>query len=275
MKRILMILALLLLFAQSVSAANNVSDINADVVIAGDGSAAITEVWEGVFDEGDEFVIPIDLSEMYLSDFTVSDSEGEYEYVSDWESLASFEEKSRKCGITRDEDGTKLRFGISSYGEKSFTVSYTLDHFAKGYNECDVADFILVAPGESQYSAKAAVSFSLGNGRTIEKDGSSVWAFGCDASVSYADGIVTVASKKALKDGEYMRVMLSLENGTVNPAVYLEEPFENKKNAVFEETGYSEESEAPVWIVIAAAVAVIAAVAIFTALKKRRGKTKK
>lgn len=271
MKRVLMILALTSLFAQSVLAANNVSDINADVVIGGDGSAAITEAWEGVFDEGDELIIPIDLSDMYLSDFTVSDSEGEYEYVSDWESLGSFEEKSRKYGITRDENGTSLCLGISSYGERSFTISYTLDHFAKGYNECDVADFVFVAPGASLYPTNVTVKFSLGNGRTIEKDDSSVWAFGCDASVSYDDGSVTIASKKALTKSEYMRVMLSIENGTINPSVYLEEPFENKKNAVFEETGYSEESGIFVWVVIAAVV-VIAAAMVFIVLKKKREK---
>ncbi|MDD4844373.1 MAG: hypothetical protein PHU31_08575 [Anaerotignum sp.] len=117
-KIILPILCTLLFFAllpQAAYAVSNVSDINVDVGIIGDGSAYITQTWNCDFNEGAEGYIPIEnLGEMSISNFRVSDENGAYQLMEDWEVGASFKVKSRKCGIVETSEGYELCWGISS-----------------------------------------------------------------------------------------------------------------------------------------------------------------
>ena len=88
------------LLGQAAFAANNVSDITVDVVIYDDGSAHIAQTWNCDFSEGTEGYIPIEnLGEMTISDFLVSDENGPYTYIDNWNINASFDEKAGKCGI--------------------------------------------------------------------------------------------------------------------------------------------------------------------------------
>lgn len=88
-------LLFLVLMGQATLGANNVSDINVDVVIYNDGSAYITQTWNCNFTEGTEGYITIEnLNEMSISDLLVSDINGPYTYLESWNVKASFQEKS-------------------------------------------------------------------------------------------------------------------------------------------------------------------------------------
>ena len=49
----------------------------------------------------------------------MSDADGEYTSVDEWNIDASFAEKSRKCGINKTDEGVELCFGISEYGQNT------------------------------------------------------------------------------------------------------------------------------------------------------------
>ncbi len=54
-------------------------------VIYGDGSMHITQTWEGRFEEGTESYIPMNAPDYFsISELTVSDQNGSYAKVSDW-----------------------------------------------------------------------------------------------------------------------------------------------------------------------------------------------
>ena len=105
------------------AASNHVTNIDIEVVIREDGSAVITQYWTGEFEEGTENYLPIRLDGLGLSEFTVSDENGPYTLISDWDIDASFEEKAGKCGIVSTDEGVELCFGITEYGYKEYTFS--------------------------------------------------------------------------------------------------------------------------------------------------------
>ena len=59
-------------------AQNNVKSIDISAAVADDGSARIVQTWSGSFDEGTENYIPIRTDGIGISDFSVSDADGEY-----------------------------------------------------------------------------------------------------------------------------------------------------------------------------------------------------
>src|SRR5690554_4424803 len=75
-----------ILMTQTAWGANNVSDISVDVGIYDDGSAYITQTWNCNFTEGTEGYITIEnLNEISISDFLISDKNGPYTYLENWD----------------------------------------------------------------------------------------------------------------------------------------------------------------------------------------------
>ena len=91
------ILCLYFIFSVPVPAfaANKVNTIDIKAVLNRDGSMHITQVWEGDFGEGTESYIPMNTPDyLTISQLTVSDQNGSYETVPDWDVDWSFEEKA-------------------------------------------------------------------------------------------------------------------------------------------------------------------------------------
>ena len=85
---------ILVLCSATAFAANNVSEIDIDVTIRDDGSAYIVQNWQGTFNEGTENYIPINTEDIAVSEFMVSDINGNYTFVENWDVDLSFEEKA-------------------------------------------------------------------------------------------------------------------------------------------------------------------------------------
>ena len=119
MKRFLRIalvaLAALCLLSVTVLADNHVSEIAIDVTLFPDGSAYIVQDWRGTFTEGTENYIPIRTEGIAIRDLKVSDIDGAYTTVPQWDVDWSFDEKARKCGILENDDGVELCFGITLF----------------------------------------------------------------------------------------------------------------------------------------------------------------
>lgn len=121
-----LILCFALLFALPLPAfaANQVHAMDIQAVLYEDGSIRITQNWEGSFEEGTESYIPINAPDyLTISELTVSDQNGSYDTVPDWNIDWSFEEKARKCGIYDTDSEHEICFGISQYGQNRYTIA--------------------------------------------------------------------------------------------------------------------------------------------------------
>ena len=110
--------------------ANSINNIRMDIYIDASGTAHVTEVWDAKLNEGTEGYKPYyNLGESTISNFQVKMGNKEFTYNDNWNTSDSFEEKSYHNGINYLSDGVELCFGISSYGQNTYTLSYDISNF--------------------------------------------------------------------------------------------------------------------------------------------------
>ena len=230
-------------FLWGTAAANNVSDINIDVTVKNDGSALIVQHWTGTFNEGTENYIPINTGGIGVSDLAVSDEKGEYEYTDGWDVNAGFDEKAGKCGINPTSDGVELCFGISDYGEKAYTIGYTVTDFIKGYSDFDGTNFMLINPGMSTFPTMGTITLSMENGMLLDENSAGIWAFGFKGDINFSEGKVIAKTSEPLEGDNSMIIMLRLNKGIISPETSLDKSFEEVKSRAFEGSDYSYDEE--------------------------------
>ncbi len=239
-KLLIVIPVILTLLSSTVYAKNNVSQIDISVVIADDGSAYITQVWQGEFNEGTENYIPIATGDISVSDFKVSDEKGPYTVLEKWNIDASFDQKARNCGINDTSDGIELCFGISEYGQKTYTIEYVVHDFIKGYTDYDGTNFMFVNPNMSTFPTDGYITISFENGTSINEQNAGIWGFGFDGMVQFYDGYVQAWTDSSLDNNESMILMLQLDKGIINPIKSVDDSFESVKQMAFEGSDYGD-----------------------------------
>ncbi len=281
---LLCVFLLVALTGQAAFAANNVSDISVDVVINDDGSAYITQTWNCNFSEGTEGYIPIEnLGEMTISDFSVSDENGVYAYIDNWDISAGFDEKAGKCGIVETDKGYELCWGISEYGEKSYAIEYKISGLVGSYTDFDGFNFQFINSGMGTLPTDVTVKIALQNGTLLDANNSGIWAFGFKGQIEFQNGQVVAYTEKSLStDTESVIIMLQLNKGLISPARTVNDSFETVKTRAFEGSDYGNGSDSKedsggfgffTWFFIVIACAFAAFAVVQTAKKQKKIKT--
>ncbi|SET70086.1 Predicted membrane protein [Natronincola peptidivorans] len=231
----------LTLMTQAALGANNVSDINVDVVIYDDGSAYITQTWNCNFNEGTEGYIPIEnLDGMSLSEFLVSDESGVYTYIEDWDVKASFDEKAGKYGMVKTNKGYELCWGISEYGEKRYAIEYKINNLVGGYEYFDGFNFQFINSGMGTLPTDVTVKITMHNGIKLDENNGGIWAFGFDGEINFENGNVVAYTKNPLSSGtDSVIIMLQLNKGLMNPTRVVNKSFESVKAEALKGSDYN------------------------------------
>lgn len=237
---ILLILSLCF-FVLPAGAQNNVSEIDILVTVRDDGSAYVVQNWQGTFTEGSENYLPISTNSIQITDFSVSDKDGSYTYISPWNVDASLKEKARKCGILETADGVELCFGISQYGENRYAIEYVVHDFLKSYTDYDGVNFMFVNPDMSTFPTDAQVRIVLQNGTPLTEENARIWAFGYAGMVEFENGSVNAYTTDALTGSDSVIVMLELDKGILSPTSFVNDSFETVKSTAFSGSNYDYE----------------------------------
>ncbi len=241
-----LILCFALLFALPFPAfaANQVNTMDIQAVIYEDGSMYVTQVWEGNFNEGTESYIPMNAPEtLTISQLTVSDQNGAYETVPDWNIDWSFEEKARKCGIHDTDSGYEICFGISRYGQNRYAIEYKLDNAAGGYSDRDGVNFRFVNDGMNTTPTDVKVEIRLADGTPITEKNAAVWGFGYDGQVEFADGAILAYTERSIAPENHVTVLFSLGKGILSPSRQEPGSFEEVKKTAFSGSDYDSTDE--------------------------------
>lgn len=225
------------------AADNHVPAMEIDVALAQDGSAAITQIWTADTDEGTEFYLTIrDGGYLTITDFSVSDEDGPYTCIEDWDLDASFEEKAGKCGIHETQDGVELCWGISKYGSRQYTLTYVLHDLVGAYSDADGFNHRFVDE-MGTFPTDVTLTIRCQDGTPLTDENCDIWAFGCDGQIQFWDGAICAWSENALERGEHMTVMVSLEQGVLSPRRTVDGSFQDVKDRAFEGSDYDSKSE--------------------------------
>lgn len=194
--------------------ANSIKNIDMDVYIDDEGNATITEVWDAALTEGTEGYRPYSkLGNCIISNFSVTDKTGKtYESLSHWNVNASFEEKAYKCGLNTISNGVELCWGISSYGNNTYTLKYNIDNFVNQYTDKQGIDFKFLNLDQNVSNVKISIrskySFSLDNAR--------IWAFGNNGKINFDDGKIVFESNGKLLSSQHVTILVRFENNIFN-----------------------------------------------------------
>lgn len=199
------------------AADNHVTNIDIEVVIRKDGSAVVTQFWTGEFNKGTENYLPIRTGDIEISEFSVSDENGPYTFVADWDVDWSFKKKAGKCGIVETDDGVELCFGITEYGHKEYTFSYVVTDFIKGYRDANGTNFMFINPEMSTFPTAGRIEIVMEDGTKLDESNAGIWAFGFEGRIEFQGGRVVAYTEKDLEDDNSMIVMLELDKTLLTP----------------------------------------------------------
>ena len=237
------LICLMLLVALTIpaNAANKVGTIAVQAVINEDGSMQITQVWEGLFEEGTENYIPMNApAYLTIHDLQVSDQNGTYQTVQNWNVKWRFEEKAQKCGINYTADGYEICFGISQYGSNRYTIVYTLDNAVGSYTDKDGVNFRFVNDQMNTTPTDVTVEIRLSDGTPITDANTEIWAFGYKGVVEFENGSIIARTDRPITAQNHVTVMLALDKGLITPVRQEPESFETVRKQAFEGSDYDE-----------------------------------
>jgi len=263
------------LFSPAASAANQVSEMEIEVALRQDGSAYITQVWSADTDAGTEFYFGCqDNGYLTVTDFSVSDKNGPYTFVEDWDVDASFEEKAGKCGILETDEGVELCWGISEYGENRYAIEYVLHGLVGGYADADGFNHRFVDE-MSFFPTDVVLTVCNQDGTPLSDDFCDIWAFGFDGQIVFEDGVIRAWSETPLESGSHMTVMVSLDKGVLSPIRTVDDSFETVKEQAFEGSDYEEDLTAEdILITMAVIIALVILVVLIALLSSKIQKAK-
>lgn len=266
-------------------AANRVDSMDIDLALRPDGSAAVTQVWTASTEEGTEFYLACrDNGYLSVTDFSVADENGPYLLLEDWDLDASLEEKAGKCGVHETDEGVELCWGIGSYGQHQYTLTYILHDVVGAYEDADGFNHRFVDE-MTTFPTDVTLTIRSEDGTPLTDECCDVWAFGYDGSVEFSeDGTIRACTGTPLEGREHMTILLSLEKGLLTPRRTAEGSFEAVKEAAFSgssyDTGSEEEEELTAGDIATAAAALggtvgVVALAGAAAAKARKKKLRK
>ena len=240
--KILAVLCLLFGLCFSVSAANHVEKIDVEVILNEDGSAKITQVWEGDFSEGTECFYEFNAGDrLKIKDFKVSLDGEKYTTLKEWDVYASFWDKAYKCGLNYiGRDTYEVCWGISKLGTNKYTIEYTVENVVVSYAESDGFNFRFINSGMNTGPTDATIVIKLYDGTVINDSNCNIWGFGYSGTVDFYDGMVIGVTDNPIRSYDHMTIMMELEKGILTPSYTTDEPFDAVREEAFEGSYYDD-----------------------------------
>ena len=198
--------------------ANSISSINMDIYLSDTGDAIITETWQTYLDQGTENYHPyFNIGNSKIIFNSVKDDRGTtYNYNSNWNIDNSFEIKKNTFGIYNSGNEYDLCWGISEYGNRTYTLNYTIQNFI--YNTTDnyqILYWTLIPKGMSSSVDKVYIKVHANNNFS---DDLPVWGYGNYGGTAYVyNGIIEATSpEKGLSTDQYMTILVKFSSNTFN-----------------------------------------------------------
>ena len=214
-KRLLFVFIAFIIFAClcTISNANSIQSINIDIEIDDEGSAHVIENWECITEEGEgtEVYHPYyNLGNSTITDLYVYDETGSYyNNIGAWDTSASFDTKTNKCGINTISNGVELCWGISSYGKKTYTANYTITNFVSNLTDNQMIYWTLIPYEFSTTIQDANIIIKKANYQLA--DTTDVYGYGNYGGACYVyDGAIYMSSDGPLETKEYMTILAFL-----------------------------------------------------------------
>ena len=102
----------------------------------------------------------------------------------------------------------ELCWGISEYGEKTYTLKYKISNFVIGYEDAKVIKFNFIKLDEKVKNAKVTIHAI----KDFTEDNAEVWNFGSSGTIKIQEGNIVLDSKGELSKSSYMEGLIKINS---------------------------------------------------------------
>lgn len=213
LKYIIFSMFLIAMSFTSVYAANRLNNLDIDILIDEKGHAHIKEVWDMVVTQDTEiYKEEYNLGNMSIYNFSVRDEDREYTLDDSWDIDASFSEKKNKYGINYTSNGLELCWGISEYGNKKYTITYSVSNAI--FNTSDAQVFYMKLVNNLDFPPK---NFEVTiSGPQSFSDTLDVWGYGYKGYAYVQNGKIYMSNEEntSLSKGDYAVLLIKFPLNT-------------------------------------------------------------
>lgn len=247
MRRILLTVFAAVLGVAAYASEPQIRDINIDVTILRDGTAHITEVWDLTAVSGTEwYLVRENLGDIEIRNFSVSEGGTAFVNEGDWDTERSLAEKAGRCGIHRTGSGRELCWGLGSYGDHVFTVSYDMTRAAKSLQDYDSFHVQLIGDELSSAPKHAKATVGLADAQ-IDSTNARIWGFGFYGESALVGGKAVFESDRPFSRESSMIVLMRLDKGLIEPVSVKDKTFEQIQNKAFRGSDYKKAARSSTW----------------------------
>lgn len=233
MKKILFFISLSFIFILNVHA-NDLKKIDMDIYIKPNGDADIIEKWTAKADEGTELYKTYNnLGESEIKDYKVYMDGKEYTFDEYWNVYGSFSDKTYKNGINYIDDGLELCWGLSSYGEHTYTLTYTITNFVVELTDSQMVYWTLIP---KNLNDKVENIYIKVHSDFYYEDTLDVWGYGQGGAPTYVyDGVIEMSNDHSLTSDEYMTMLIKFPLGSFTTDYKIDNAFDYYLNMAEED----------------------------------------
>lgn len=217
--------------------ANTINKIDMDIYIDPSGNATVTEIWNTYLNQGTEgYKSYTNLGNATITNFSVSDDSGRiYDTLSNWNTSANFNNKAYKNGIHDIPSGVELCWGISSYGNRIYTLKYDISNFVTQYTDTQGIYFNFLNLDQPINSAKITIHSDI----PFSLDNAKIWAFGYEGTDIFNNGSIILESEKELSASQYIVGLIRFENNLFNTSNQSSNSFDDIYDSAFSDVNDS------------------------------------
>ena len=195
--------------------ANTLSSINITANIDELGTMHVEEIWQMRTNKDTEiYKEEYNLGNINITNFQVRDEDRVYTEKSNWNINDSFENKKYKYGINYVSQGLELCWGISEYGNKTYTISYDLENAVFNTEDSQVLYLRLI--NDLDFPPE---NFNITiSGPEYFQDTLDVWGYGYKGYAYVDNGKIYLSNEEntSLKNGEYVVLLVKFPLNTFN-----------------------------------------------------------
>lgn len=227
---------------------NRIKNVNVRCALDSLGAAHITEVWDVHTARGTEwYLVRENLGDIEIKDLKVSEGHVEFTNEGRWDTERSISQKSLRCGLHPTPRGYEICWGIGSYDEHVFTVSYTMTNAVKSLDDYDMLHVQFISDGLSSYVEHASVSVSV-PGAQLDTLNSRIWAFGYEGYIYFDKGEVVAEPEYGLGDDDSVIILLRLDKGVIaSPQSRQEGQFQSHLDWALEGAHFDDDDQGSKW----------------------------
>ena len=130
----------------------------------------------------------------------IDESGREYQILNTWNYNDSFSNKAYKAALVNKGNELELCFGISSYGNKVYTIKYNISSIVKNYSDVQGIYYSFLQMDMDVSDVKITIHsdmpFSLDNAR--------IWGLGYNGDIKFSDGNIILTTNNGLHSNNRM-----------------------------------------------------------------------